>query len=147
MVRNEASMVQNEASMVRNEASMVRNEASMVRNEASMVRNEASMVRNEASMFEMKHRFVILSRRSDVGEAEVAEDGRRTPFLVTRAGRRYLNDASTWGVLRPSAAAPPFGYAAPAAQDDKPPTRRRRRPLRPRHPHLEPAHLGCERAG
>jgi hypothetical protein len=31
---------------------------------------------------------VILSRRSDEAEAEVAQDGRRTPFLVTRDGRR-----------------------------------------------------------
>jgi hypothetical protein len=29
---------------------------------------------------------VILSRRSDVAEGAVAEDGRRTPFLLTREG-------------------------------------------------------------
>jgi len=48
---------------------------------------------------------VILSRQSDEGEAGVAEDGRRTPNLVTRKGRRLLHDASTEGVLRPSSAA------------------------------------------
>jgi error-prone DNA polymerase len=48
---------------------------------------------------------VILSRRSDEGEAGVAQDGRRIPNLVTRQGRELLHDASTEEVLRPSSAA------------------------------------------
>jgi len=59
---------------------------------------------------------VILSRRSDEGEAGVAEDGRRTPNLVTRRGGDFVEAARMSsqpppyrvirkGVLRPSSAA------------------------------------------
>jgi hypothetical protein len=51
---------------------------------------------------------VILNRRSDVAEGAVAEDGRRTPFLLTRTGRWYTNEASTLKVLRPSYGVPRF---------------------------------------
>jgi len=47
---------------------------------------------------------VILSRR----RRGTPQDGRRTPFLVTREGRRQLNMASTPGVLRPSCGVPRF---------------------------------------
>src|SRR5438067_1511063 len=50
---------------------------------------------------------------------EMAEDGRRTPFLATRKGGRYSNTASTKGILRPSSATLRFALRAPAAQDDR----------------------------
>ena len=61
---------------------------------------------------------VILSRRSDGGEAAVAQDGRRTPNLLTRKGGGFSRCKHSRGpstVLRDSA----FGYIAPAAQGDR----------------------------
>jgi len=62
---------------------------------------------------------VILSRRSLVAEGEEAEDGRRTPSLLTREGRAVNHEASTEGVLRPSSGASPSATTPPAAQDDR----------------------------
>jgi hypothetical protein len=60
---------------------------------------------------------VILSRRSRVAEGRAAQDGRRTPSLLTREGGgnsrgKHAGGPST--VLRDCA----FGYVASAAQDD-----------------------------
>src|SRR4051812_45146114 len=53
---------------------------------------------------------VILSRPSCVGKAEAAQDGRRTPSLLTLKGRAVSGPLpfrdSDWGVLRPSCATP-----------------------------------------
>src|SRR4051812_33770815 len=64
-------------------------------------------------------RAVILSRRRRwSAKRGTPEDGRRTPSLITRKGRRHLNVASTRGVLRPSYGAPPSAPTPSAAQDD-----------------------------
>ena len=60
---------------------------------------------------------VILSRRSR-GARSATADGRRTPILLTRDGRRRVR-ASTQGVLRPSSGVRLRAPTPPAAQDDR----------------------------